>query len=801
MKQFQRTDLDILTIFLATYQLDEEVVFLHSGQNSPDARYSILAHLPFASVTQRDETVRLNGEPTDLAFGDAVDLLRAQYPFSLADWPLQPELIGFVSYEQTPARFAAYDEILLMDHQTQVLHVVQFGQTTGPYWLTPTNQFSRPKAQIAPQTPAAVFFDQVRDEYVQTVEKMRDYMAAGDIYVANLTQQLTIISDLSPLQVFEKLLTTNPAPFGGFYQYPDWQMTHISSSVERFVQIDHRQLRTKPIKGTIARGKDAKSDAQQAQQLASSAKDRSELLMVTDLLRNDVSRISEPFSVQVPKFAEIETFAHVHQLVTTITSTVKADLTFAEFLRALFPGGSITGTPKKRAHEIIAALEKQPRGIYTGMQGWLSHDLQLDMNIAIRTLAFDGDKYQLGVGGGVTFDSDAQQEFDELLVKARPFLELFGLEGEPQRLFSTMRVENGEVVNLTAHVARLEQIYRVADLTIQLQKQAKKLKNGVLRAETDGYHWWFSTRDLTNSTSYRAQIAPTSIPTSKLYAYKISGERYQKFHQPVLQTAHESGFDDVLFHIDGRVTEFSIGNFVGERAGKFYTPARDALLGTELQRFAQTHDMIWADIYLSDLATFDVIYMTNAVRGVVAVELTLSNKTQLRQQQKARLKASLTKEVQTQNLLAQLQATTSWQEAKTIGITLSLPFELNTDAIIKSAWAANKRVIVPKVVGETLSWFILTPKTPLSAGAMNIKEPTQAAEMIAVQNADLLIVPGLAFTRTGQRLGFGGGFYDRVLRDFAGDTVALALAEQLLPALPTESHDQNVQQVLAYTPS
>jgi para-aminobenzoate synthetase/4-amino-4-deoxychorismate lyase len=621
MRQFQRHDIDITTIFFATYQPDEEVVFLHSSQNQADNRYSVLAHRPFMSVTQHGDTVVLNGEKTTQTFGQAVDSLRAQYDFDLSDWPIQPEFIGFMSYEQHPARFAAYDEILLYDHVTGVLHVAQFDQTSGDYWVDEDNHFTQPTLPELPQTPSAVFFDQVREAYMQSVEKMREYMIAGDIYVANLTQQLTIWSDVTPLQAFATLLQNNPAPFGGFYQYPDWQMTHISNSVERFVRIDQGRLTTKPIKGTIARGETETLDQQQQDILANSRKDRSELLMVTDLLRNDVSRISEPHTVKVPHFAKVETFAYVHQLVTTITSQVKSDFNFATFIQALFPGGSITGTPKRRAQEIIAEIERQPRGIYTGMQGWLSHDLNLDMNIAIRTLSFDGEKYQLGIGGGITYESDPAQEFDEILVKAKPFLQLFHHDGQPNRLVTTMRVEEGGIANLSGHIKRLATVYRQSDLKQQLVSKAREVGTGVLRAETDGWHWWFSQRPLPQSAVYTVQIAPDRIPVSKLYQRKIAGEVYQKIYHPFTQAAQQAGFDDVLFHIDGLVTELSVGNLVARRGNVYFTPDKNCLRGTAIQDFSQNQQVIYTDIDLKDLATYDALYMINAVRGLVPITL------------------------------------------------------------------------------------------------------------------------------------------------------------------------------------
>lgn len=622
MKTFKRENANIWNLFLAHYDPEDELVFLHTSQSGTAERYSILGHLPFATVTKKAGVVRLNGSTSAQSFPEAVDALRTQVVGRLADWPIQPEILGFVSYESDPARFSLYDELFLFDHKTKQLFVAQFDQTAQDYWVTQSSPL--PAAQHGQKVlpPAAIFMDQTRREYMASVEKMRAHMAAGDLYVGNLTQQFDIFSDAKPIAVFQSLVQKNPAPFASFLQYPDWQMTQISSSVERFVTIKDRQLVTKPIKGTIARGATLEADAQQKKQLESSHKDSAELLMVTDLLRNDVARISDPFTLKVEKFAAVETFAHVHQLVTTIKSRVKANLTFADFMTAMFPGGSITGTPKKNAQAVIASLEKRPRGIYTGMQGWLNGRMDLDMNIAIRTLAFDGQHYQLGVGGGVTYESDAASEFEEILVKAQPFLTVFNIDIVPTPIFTTGRVKNGQLLNLPAHVARLAQQYHHHDLQTQLKELAATCEDGIMRVSTDGDTLSVSTRKLPPVVGpYRVKLAEAPITASVLTQYKLSGPTFQKAFHPEVAQAKAQGFQDVLFHTDGLVTELSIGNFLAKRGDTYVTPAAQALPGTYLAHFAKSHTVVYEAIAISELPHFDAFYMTNAVRGLVEISL------------------------------------------------------------------------------------------------------------------------------------------------------------------------------------
>ncbi|AQN79998.1 aminodeoxychorismate synthase, component I [Leuconostoc garlicum] len=622
MKKFKRDNANIWDVFLAHYRPDEEIVLLYTSQPEASEHFSILAHAPFATVTQRDGVVRINQAKTTLSFSEAVDALRTTKLPELSDWPIQPEILGFVSYEGDPARFSLYDELMLFDHETQQLYVAQFEQTDQAYWLSATSPLPTPQKVPAVRQPAAIFMDQTRQEYMASVEKMRAHMAAGDLYVGNLTQQFDILSDAEPISVFQALVTQNPAPFASFLHYPDWEMTQISSSVERFVAIHDRELTTKPIKGTIARGQTPEEDAQNLAKLANNTKDHAELLMVTDLLRNDVARISEPGHLVVKKLAAVETFAHVHQLVTTIQSRVKADLTFTEFMTAMFPGGSITGTPKKSAQAVIASLEKRPRGIYTGMQGWLNRQLDLDMNIAIRTLAFDGQTYQLGVGGGVTYESDAAAEFDEILVKAQPFLTVFGIETLPTPIFTTGQVKDGQLLNLSAHVTRLARQYHQPDLSQQLQALAAQSPDGVLRVSTDGDTLSATTRPLPPLVGpYRVKLADEAIAPSVLTQYKLSGPTFQKVFHPEVVRAKTQGYQDVLFHTDGVVTELSIGNFLAKRGDTYVTPSTQALPGTYLAEFAKTHHVIYAEIPVSELVNFDAFYMTNAVRGLVAIDL------------------------------------------------------------------------------------------------------------------------------------------------------------------------------------
>jgi len=213
----------------------------------------------------------------------------------------------------------------------------------------------------------------------------------------------------------------NPAPYAAFLKWPGGAV--LSASPERFLNVDrHGFVETKPIKGTIARFKDPVRDSELADELRRSKKDKAENVMIVDLLRNDLSRVCEPGTVVVPNLCAIESYATVHQLVSTVRGTLRPDHSVIELIRATFPGGSMTGAPKIRTMEFIDALEQRPRGIYSGALGWIGDDCATDLSIVIRTIVATGNQLSMGVGGGIVAQSTPEGEFLEMLLKAKASL-------------------------------------------------------------------------------------------------------------------------------------------------------------------------------------------------------------------------------------------------------------------------------------------------------------------------------------------------------------------------------------------
>jgi len=257
-----------------------------------------------------------------------------------------------------------------------------------------------------------------RAGYLQAVARVIEYVYAGDIFQANLSQRLQAPLAGTPFELYGRLRQRNPAPFAAYLDFGD--LVVASSSPERFLRIrDGRRVETRPIKGTRPRGIGPEHDAALALALAESDKDRAENVMIVDLLRNDLSRVCRPGTVRVPELFALEHYQTVHHLVSTVEGELAPEHDAVDLVRAAFPGGSITGAPKVRAMQIIAEVEPTQRGVYCGSIGYLSVTGALDTSIVIRTcLALGGDVY-FQAGGGIVADSDPDDEYAETLDKAR----------------------------------------------------------------------------------------------------------------------------------------------------------------------------------------------------------------------------------------------------------------------------------------------------------------------------------------------------------------------------------------------
>jgi para-aminobenzoate synthetase len=314
------------------------------------------------------------------------------------------------------------------DHQRRrVYAVAPPGERDG--WaraLDPLIRATKPAGAPAAPPPAEVVDTMGRASYAAAFAAVQEQLRRGNSYETNLTYRMQIESDAGPVATYRRLRRLSPAPYAALVRHGEvWA---LSSSPERFATIRaDRTLETRPIKGTTPRDPDPVRDRAAAARLQAEPKFVGENLMIVDLLRNDMSQVCLPGTVEVTDLMHVESYPSVHQLITTITGRLADGVGTLDALAALFPGGSMTGAPKLRTMEIIADVETSPRGVYSGAIGWLLDDGSADLGIVIRTLVRQGGRYLLGTGGGITVRSDCDEEYAETEWKAHALLEALGL--------------------------------------------------------------------------------------------------------------------------------------------------------------------------------------------------------------------------------------------------------------------------------------------------------------------------------------------------------------------------------------
>lgn len=441
------------------------VVLLRSSLfDSPQARYSFVCVRPFLtfrSFGSRCELV-VEGQTTE-QFGDPwhlLDGLMARYelleeldlPFPLGGcfgyWGydlknfVEPKLSrrAVNDLELPDCHVGFYESLVVFDHRLDKTWVVSTGlhsdgsrdfgraQVQLDWWtalLTAEHVVASMPAAVHESipsnlTPGPLESSFTRPDFIAAVERAQRYIRAGDIYQVNLAQRLSVAVPCSAWDFFRRLNAVSPAPFSGYVDCGDLQLA--SSSPELFLRLSGSHIQTRPIKGTRPRSADPTRDAQFSYELQTSAKEMAELVMITDLLRNDLGRVCEYGSVQVPELVRLERYPQVQHLVSTVEGRLRPDVTHFAALARCFPGGSITGAPKIRAMDIIDELEPVTRGPYTGCLGYLGFNRESQLNIVIRTAVFRGERAYFHVGAGIVADSSPEAEYDETMAKAGGFL-------------------------------------------------------------------------------------------------------------------------------------------------------------------------------------------------------------------------------------------------------------------------------------------------------------------------------------------------------------------------------------------
>lgn len=421
------TTLSFFEIYRAVRE--KNTIFLDSSKEDQElSKYSFIGLNQFDVIEGKDFSVIEN------------QLNKYKYEADkLIDSPFLSGAIGYISYDtfrelesiegssnsdfEIPnLRFIFFNNIIIFNHKTKEYYITdrESNRERVEKIINKINSYVAKEKKYDFDRDTTFYSNFTKEEYINAVSKMKNYIRSGDIYIANMTQRFFCENKDDSFDIYEKLRLINKAPFAAYLDFDDFQI--ISSSPERFIQVKDRKVHTRPIKGTRPRGEDKEEDEKNKEELLASEKDKAELLMVVDLERNDLSKVCKPFSVNVTELFKLETYSTVFHLVSTIEGELNNNVSSCKCIEECFPGGSITGTPKIRAMEVIEEIEGLKRNLYTGCIGYFDFNGNSDFNIVIRTIIKKDNKAYFGVGGGITFDSKEEEEYQETLDKAKALM-------------------------------------------------------------------------------------------------------------------------------------------------------------------------------------------------------------------------------------------------------------------------------------------------------------------------------------------------------------------------------------------
>ena len=559
--------------------------------------------------------------PRPLCFSDPVRVIEA---YSLAE--VRPALravqaasdagcyaAGYVSYEAAPA----FDPALQVNAPISSLPLLWFGVFTEP---------------CAPPDPEPGEYhlseweaDSAFPLYERAIHTIREAIAAGEVYQVNHTLRLGAHFQGDPLAFYRRLIGAQPPPFAAYLDLGNYQI--LSASPELFFHRIGSHITTRPMKGTRRRGRWGEEDDQVAAELRASQKDRAENVMIVDLLRNDLGRLAWPGSVNVPRLFEVERYPTVWQMTSTVEACLRPEVALDEIFGALFPCGSVTGAPKISATRFIARLEATPRQVYCGAIGYLTPNQEAVFSVAIRTALLDLEtgRAEYGVGGGIVWDSDAAEEYEEAWSKADV------LAGSaPFDLLETLLWEAGTYALLDRHLDRLQASAEFFGFDASRDRvKAALLAHGQQRPEGA---WRVRLRLPPDGAPQIESAALSPLPsgpmpvglartpvcrTDKFLCHKTTRRAVYEAHR----SAQPDCFDVLLWNEEGELTEFTIGNLVIEQGGRLWTPPRgcgllDGTRRAELLAQGRLQERI---LRREDLDLASRIWLVNSVRGCVSV--------------------------------------------------------------------------------------------------------------------------------------------------------------------------------------
>lgn len=519
--------------------------------------------------------------------------------------------VGYISYEAAPAfekKFAVHPAPLMGEYL--LYFTIHEEVETLPF----------PEDYEAVELPANWKEEVEAPAYQKAIETIHHHIRQGDTYQVNYTVQLSQELEADPLAIYNRLVVEQKAHYNAFIQHDD--VSILSISPELFFEQDDRLLTTRPMKGTTHRGLTNQADLKEAAWLEADPKNRAENMMIVDLLRNDMNRISEIGSEQVTHLCQVEQYSTVWQMTSTIESRLRAEIDLVQTFRALFPCGSITGAPKISTMEIIHKTEKAPRGVYCGTIGILLPKGKRIFNVAIRTLQMQGDQAIYGVGGGITWDSKWESEYQETKQKSAVLY-----RQEPHfELLTTGRIHQGELTFLDKHVTRLREASRYFAYPYDEPKLLKELQEELAHLESNldyrcrialqkngAFHLVITELTDLPASYLQAQLTEQKLDLATPFTYFKTSQR-----DHLSQSDHEQ-----IFHLpDGTLLETTIGNLVLEIEGQLYTPPAHLPLldGIYRRHLLETQQVEEKLLTLNDLTDADRIYACNAIRGLYELD-------------------------------------------------------------------------------------------------------------------------------------------------------------------------------------
>jgi len=532
---------------------------------------------------------------------------------------------GFLAYELG----YQFERRLVRHHQSAELPLVWCFVFDRPQTVKWNDVIASPSAtnQIEVSKPRPVLS---RNAYKEKFDRVRAYLEAGDCYQINLTFPLEFNVSGDPLALFATLRQNTRAKHTAYLSLPGVNI--LSLSPELFIECNGQQITTRPMKGTAPRGMTTKDDQGVCADLRKDPKTLAENMMIVDLIRNDLGRLCETGSINVSDLFAIETYPTLHQMTSSISGSLRPGISVAELLAAMFPCGSVTGAPKIRAMEIIRELEDEPRGVYTGSIGYFSPDRKFNLNVSIRTITIDdAGKARMGIGSGLVYDSNINDEYDECLLKAAFLTE----ERQDFGLIETFRWEPSVGYHfLSEHLARLASSANHLDFCYDETAVLKKLNEATS-------NWSDSDRRVRLVLSRNGDITITSTPLGSLLPMRpfdfalsrrpVSSRDRYLYHKTTLRdffafelesAKAKYGCDEVVFVNErGEVTEGSYTNIFVQKNGRLVTPPQSSgLLNGCLRQSLLTgseKEVVEGVLYPCDLDEAEAIFLGNSVRGLM----------------------------------------------------------------------------------------------------------------------------------------------------------------------------------------